>query len=146
MAGSPSDPSSAPSPWAPRQSIASPSEPRKQETHDAPWSNLYEANKSTIGSNPNLIQPGMKLDIGGGDTHTVLPGETLSEIQKQYGYGSSGGSSSSGASGMHPLASEGGGASPTGGNYSENGSLKVSEGNGVPGTKLTAVQRSLLSL
>jgi nucleoid-associated protein YgaU len=27
------------------------------------WMKIYEANKSKIGSNPNLIQPGMKLVI-----------------------------------------------------------------------------------
>jgi hypothetical protein len=51
----------------------------------SPWSGVYEANKSTIGGNPNLIQPGQQLNVGGGQTHTVQSGETLSGISQQYG-------------------------------------------------------------
>jgi hypothetical protein len=52
----------------------------RQPAHDAPWSNLYEANKGTIGGDPNKIQIGQQLDLGGGQTHTVAKGETLSGI------------------------------------------------------------------
>jgi LysM repeat protein len=100
-------------PWKPRQAA-----------HDAPWSNLYSQNASVIGSDPNKISPGMKLDVGGGQSHTVAAGETLSGIAQQY---------SGGAGGIHPLASEGGGASPTGGNYSSGGDLKSGEGNPLQG-------------
>jgi LysM repeat protein len=63
--------------WKPRQAA---------EMHDAsPWSGIYEANRQTIGGNPNLIQPGQQLNVGGGQTHTVAKGETLSGISAQYG-------------------------------------------------------------
>jgi hypothetical protein len=76
--------------WRPRQPQVSPNMPSaKADTHDAPaWQGLYESNKGTIGSNPNAIKPGQELDLGGGQSHTVKSGETLSGIQSQYGGGS----------------------------------------------------------
>jgi LysM repeat protein len=111
--------------------------PRQAEVHDAPaWQGLYSANKETIGGDPNKIQVGQSLNLPGGGTHTVEKGETLSGI-------------AGGDLGSKPLL--GGGGEPSGGNYSaggdlktgegmpnysSNNSLKVSEGNGVPGNKL----------
>lgn len=37
------------------------------------WREIYDANKDLIGSNPDLIQPGMELDIPGGSTSDVEP-------------------------------------------------------------------------
>jgi hypothetical protein len=62
--------------------------PRQAEVHDAPWTGLYRRNASVIGSDPNSIKPGQELDLGGGQSHTVKAGETLSGIQSQYGGGS----------------------------------------------------------
>ena len=90
MTGSPSRDAmaNARSPWAPRQGAIPPQAPRQQETTDAPWTGLYERNASVIGSDPNSIKPGQQLDLGGGQSHTVQAGETLSGIQSQYGGGS----------------------------------------------------------
>jgi LysM repeat protein len=63
---------------------------------DAGWSDLYSANKGTIGSDPNKISPGMSLSLPGGGNHTVSSGESLSSIASQYGGGSSGSGSGSG--------------------------------------------------
>ena len=100
--------------WKPRQSISPAQAPKVNATEDAPWSNLYEANKGTIGGDPNKISPGMELSMPGGGTHTVQSGETLSGI-----------ASSGGDLGSKPLL--GGGGEPSGGNYSSGGDLKVSE-------------------
>jgi LysM repeat protein len=81
--------------WAPRQEMQSPSMPSKDTTGDASWSNLYAQNASTIGSDPNKIMPGMRLDVGNGQTHEVQAGENLSKIASMYG---GGGSSSGGGS------------------------------------------------
>jgi LysM repeat protein len=95
-------------PFAPRQAVA-----------DGPsWSSLYEANKGTIGGDPDKIQVGQQLNMPGGGTHTVKSGETLSGIA----------STPEGADlGSKSLASERGGVEPSGGNYSAGGDLKVSE-------------------
>jgi LysM repeat protein len=37
------------------------------------WREIYDANRDTIGSNPDLIQPGMLLNIPGGGTSDVEP-------------------------------------------------------------------------
>jgi LysM repeat protein len=95
--------------------------PRQAEARDANWSSLYEANKGTIGGDPNKIQIGQSLNLPGGGTHTVEKGETLSGIA----------STPAGTDlGSKSLAAERGGTEPTGGNYSSGGSLKVSEGGG----------------
>jgi LysM repeat protein/predicted RNA-binding Zn ribbon-like protein len=105
----------------------SPWRPMQPEVRDAPWSNLYEQNKGTIGGDPNKIQVGQSLNLPGGGTHTVQSGETLSGI------------ASGNVGGMHPLASEGGGASASGagpaGSYSSGGDLTSGEGApaGAPG-------------
>ncbi len=88
-------------PWRPRQAA-----------HDAPWSSLYEANKSTIGGDPNKISPGMSLSMPGGGTHVVQSGETLSGIAN----------TPAGTDlGQRSLSAERGGVSPTGGDYSSGG-------------------------
>jgi len=93
----------------------------RQPAHDAPWSSLYEANKGTIGGDPNKLQVGQTLNLPGGGTHTVAKGETLSGIA----------STPAGTDlGSKSLAAERGGVEPTGGNYSSGGSLKVFEGGG----------------
>jgi LysM repeat protein len=100
--------------------------PRQAEVHDAPWSSLYEANKGTIGGDPNKISPGMSLNLPGGGSHFVRSGETLSGIA----------STPAGTDlGSKSLASERGGVSPTGGSYSSGGSLSSGEGApaGAPG-------------
>jgi LysM repeat protein len=123
----PRDAASMSSQWKPRQPAITPQAPKRDDTHDAPWSNLYEANKSTIGGDPNKIQVGQELNLPGGGTHTVQSGETLSGI------------ASGNVGGMHPLASEGGGASASGagpaGSYSSGGDLTRGEGTpaGAPG-------------
>lgn len=108
--------------WKPKQAAISPSRaPKKDNTEDAPWSSLYEQNKGTIGADPNKISPGQMLNMPGGGTHTVAAGETLSGIA----------STPQGTDlGAKSLASERGGVSPTSGNYSAGGDLKVSEGGG----------------
>lgn len=108
--------------WKPRQPAVSVSQaPKRDDTHDAPWSGLYEANSGGRGaglSDPNKLQIGQELSMPGGGTHTVAKGETLSGIASSTSGGDLGGRS---------LASERGGVEPTGGNYSAGGSLKVSE-------------------
>jgi hypothetical protein len=44
------------------------------------WKSIYNLNKSIIGSNPNLIKPGMKLKMPDGSTYRVQPGDNLSKI------------------------------------------------------------------
>jgi LysM repeat protein len=44
------------------------------------WKTIYALNKATIGSNPNLIRPGMKLNMPDGSTYRVQPGDNLSKI------------------------------------------------------------------
>jgi LysM repeat protein len=106
-------------PWRPRQS----------EVHDAPWSSLYEANKGTIGGDPNKIQIGQTLNLPGGGTHVVKSGETLSGIA----------STPAGTDlGSRSLSAERGGMESTpapSGSYSSGGTLKSSEGApaGAPG-------------
>jgi LysM repeat protein len=39
------------------------------------WMLIYEANKDTIGENPNLIRPGMVLNIPAEDTPSLTPTE-----------------------------------------------------------------------
>ena len=133
MTGSPSRDAmaNARSPWAPRQPAISPQGPNADNTKDAPWSSLYEANKGTIGGDPNKISPGQTLNLPGGGTHTVTSGETLS------GIAASSGSDLGGKS----LASETGGVSPTtsagpSGSYSSGGDLTSGEGApaGAPGS------------
>ena len=99
--------------------------PKANATEDAPWSNLYEANKGTIGGDPNKISPGMELSMPGGGSHTVQSGETLS------GIASSGG----GGLGSQSLAAERGGVSPTGGDYSSGGQYSGSTGGATSSTE-----------
>ena len=44
------------------------------------WKTIYALNKATIGTNPNLIRPGMKLKMPDGSTYPVQPGDNLSKI------------------------------------------------------------------
>lgn len=44
------------------------------------WQQLYSLNKSTIGSNPNLIRVGQILKLPNGGTYTVKSGDSLSKI------------------------------------------------------------------
>jgi LysM repeat protein len=44
------------------------------------WKTIYNLNKAIIGSNPNLIRPGMKLKMPNGSTYSVQSGDTLSKI------------------------------------------------------------------
>jgi LysM repeat protein len=44
------------------------------------WKTIYALNKTTIGSNPNLIRPGMKLKMPDGSTYAVQSGDNLSKI------------------------------------------------------------------
>jgi LysM repeat protein len=44
------------------------------------WKTIYALNKATIGTNPNLIRPGMKLKMPDGSTYAVQPGDNLSKI------------------------------------------------------------------
>ena len=46
----------------------------------ADWKTIYALNKATIGTNPNLIRPGMKLKMPDGSTYPVQPGDNLSKI------------------------------------------------------------------
>ncbi|MQY12105.1 hypothetical protein SRB5_22350 [Streptomyces sp. RB5] len=61
------------------------------------WQSLYEANKGTVGDDPDLILPGQELDLGDKPTgttattttaryvtHTVAAGDTLSKIADRY--------------------------------------------------------------
>ena len=89
-ASSPSPSSPSPSSPSTTSSSSSPSSSSPSSSGSHPWSGVYEANKGVIGSNPNLIMPGQKLDVGGGQTHTVVKGETLSGISQRYGNPSSG--------------------------------------------------------
>jgi LysM repeat protein len=44
------------------------------------WKTIYALNKATIGTNPNLIRPGMKLNMPDGSTYPVQPGDNLTKI------------------------------------------------------------------
>jgi LysM repeat protein len=44
------------------------------------WKTIYALNKATIGANPNLIRPGMKLKMPDGSTYAVQSGDNLSKI------------------------------------------------------------------
>ena len=44
------------------------------------WKTIYALNKATIGTNPNVIRPGMKLKMPDGSTYPVQPGDNLSKI------------------------------------------------------------------
>lgn len=49
------------------------------------WPEIYAANRQTIGDDPNLIQPGMRLTIPGPFMlYTVQSGETLSSIAMKF--------------------------------------------------------------
>jgi LysM repeat protein len=125
----PRDAASMASQWKPKQPAISPQAPKASDTTDAPWSNLYEQNKSTIGGDPNKIQVGQSLNLPGGGTHTVRSGETLSSIA----------ATPSGTDlGSKSLSAERGGMESTpapSGSYSSGGSLSSSEGApaGAPG-------------
>lgn len=55
------------------------------------WQAIYDANRATIGSNPNVIKPGQVLKINGGSSasagrkYTVQKGDSLSSIAAKYG-------------------------------------------------------------
>ena len=61
--------------WAARQNA--PVDAAKKKTD---WKTIYALNKATIGTNPNLIRPGMKLKMPDGSTYPVQPGDNLSKI------------------------------------------------------------------
>jgi len=44
------------------------------------WQDLYKKNIDVVGADPNLIRPGQQLQLPGGGTYTVKPGDTLSGI------------------------------------------------------------------
>jgi hypothetical protein len=44
------------------------------------WKTIYNLNKAVIGSNPNIIKPGMKLKMPDGSVYRVQPGDSLSKI------------------------------------------------------------------
>lgn len=53
------------------------------------WETLYDRNRSTVGSNPSLIHPGMVLDVSNPPakvrrTYTVKSGDTLTRIGLKY--------------------------------------------------------------
>jgi len=52
------------------------------------WQTLYNANKSTVGKNPNLIKPGQQLALPNGTTYTVVTGDNLTKIAAGKGNGS----------------------------------------------------------
>jgi LysM repeat protein len=125
----PRDAASASAMWKPKQPAITPQAPKASDTTDAPWSSLYEANKSTIGGDPNKLQVGQELSMPGGGTHTVAKGETLSGIA----------STPAGTDlGAKSLSAERGGMESTpapSGSYSSGGSLSSGEGApaGAPG-------------
>lgn len=56
--------------------------------HNIDWKELYEINKKLIGSNPNLIKVGLKLQLTNNNkaiTYVVKKGDNLSSIAKKYG-------------------------------------------------------------
>jgi LysM repeat protein len=67
--------------------------------YGADWQRLYQANRSTVGGNPDLILPGQALSLDPGSsptaaasaagrhlvTYTVESGDTLSKIATHYG-------------------------------------------------------------
>lgn len=52
-----------------------------------PWRELYNLNKSVVGSNPDLIYPGQVLVFPDGTKYTVVPGDYLSKIAAGNGGG-----------------------------------------------------------
>ncbi|WP_088889130.1 LysM peptidoglycan-binding domain-containing protein [Leptolyngbya ohadii] len=50
------------------------------------WGLIYEANRSTIGSDPNQLRPGIQLIIPPPNfrAYTVQPGDTLSSIAQRF--------------------------------------------------------------
>jgi len=54
---------------------------------DSNWKSIYAANKNSI-SDPNKIYPGQKLQLPGGGTYTVKPGDSLSKIAQSTGQSS----------------------------------------------------------
>lgn len=52
------------------------------------WRDLYKLNRRVIGSNPDLIHPGMVLDVSHSRHYTVKQGDTLSSIAKEFGVSS----------------------------------------------------------
>jgi LysM repeat protein len=66
--------------------------------HGTTWSSIYEANRDTIGGNPNVLRVGQVLDIGGSGaapvapaapaatgSYTVVAGDTLGKIAARHG-------------------------------------------------------------
>jgi len=47
---------------------------------DWTWQNIYQNNKDLIGDNPNLIKPGVTIDLPDGTPYTIKQGDTLSGI------------------------------------------------------------------
>lgn len=65
--------------------------------HGTTWQSIYDANRDTIGANPNLLRVGQILSIGGGapapaaapasatGSYTVVAGDTLGKIAARHG-------------------------------------------------------------
>ncbi|MGY1827779.1 LysM peptidoglycan-binding domain-containing protein [Blastococcus sp. SYSU DS0541] len=64
--------------------------------HGTTWRSIYDANRDTIGGNPNLLRVGQVLTIGGGaapaaapavatGSYTVVAGDTLGKIAARHG-------------------------------------------------------------
>lgn len=56
---------------------------KKSESPKRNWQELYQKNIDVVGSNPNLIYPGQKLQLPSGGEYTVKPGDSLSKIASQ---------------------------------------------------------------